>query len=114
MENNILKAYILTKYRSLREFSKYVNIPYTTIVNICDKDIGQVGIKYGIQICEFLGISLDSLASGKIEPLKISILDETETKLIYAFKELNKAGKDRVIEYTEIIQTRSEFTEREE
>ena len=61
-----LKEYILTKYKSVREFASVAEIPYTTMDGILKRGVGNAGVGNIIKICETLGISADELAHGRI------------------------------------------------
>lgn len=63
-----LKEYILTKYKSIREFTVAVNMPYSTIDSIFKRGIRKASIDNIIKICDFLNISVDALIEGIIEP----------------------------------------------
>lgn len=73
-----LRQYILTKYRSLREFSQEIQMPYSTISTIMNKGIQGTSVNKIITICQALGISTDDLAEGRIVPLNRNI---TTTKV---------------------------------
>ena len=64
-----LKNLILTRYRSIREFTIAVDMPYTTIDSIFRRGIGNSSVANVIKICKALGISTDELADGKIVPI---------------------------------------------
>lgn len=65
-----LKELIINKYGSVREFSKIVDMPYTTIVSIFQRGIGNSSVNNVTKICKELKISVDELADGKIMPRK--------------------------------------------
>ena len=64
-----LKNLILTRYRSIREFTIAVDMPYTTIDSIFRRGVGNSSVTNVIKICKALGISADELADGKIVPV---------------------------------------------
>lgn len=63
-----LKNLILSRYRSIREFTLIIDMPYTTIDSIFRRGIGNSSVANVIKICKALGISADCLADGKIVP----------------------------------------------
>jgi hypothetical protein len=63
---NELKTLIQTKYKSLRDFSFKIKMPYTTLDSIFKRGIANSSISNIISICEELGISADALASNAI------------------------------------------------
>lgn len=64
-----LKNLILTRYRSIREFTIAVDMPYTTIDSIFRRGVGNSSVTNVIKICKALGISADELADGKLVPI---------------------------------------------
>lgn len=64
-----LKNLILSRYRSIREFTIAVDIPYTTIDSIFRRGIGNSSVSTIIKVCKALGISADELAEGRITPI---------------------------------------------
>lgn len=70
-----LKLLILKEYKSLRQFAPFTGLPYSTIAAILKRGILNSNIENIFKICEVLNISVDALASGKIEknPDKIVI-----------------------------------------
>lgn len=64
----MLKDYILERYKSLREFTHAVDIPYTTMDSILRRGIGNSSVNNVIKICKALHISADALANGEIVP----------------------------------------------
>lgn len=63
---NQLKQVILSKYKSIREFTKAIDLPYSTVDNIFKRGVNSVNITTIIKICKMLGISADGLGQGKI------------------------------------------------
>jgi hypothetical protein len=61
-----LKNLILSRYRSIREFTISEDIPYTTVDSIFRRGIGNSSVSVIIKICKALGISADELADGRI------------------------------------------------
>lgn len=74
-----LKAYIMTKYRSLREFTQTIGIPYSTMTTILKRGIANSNVLNIIKICQELEISADELAAGKIVP--IAPIDSNPVKI---------------------------------
>ena len=58
----LLKSYILKQYRTVKDFSVAIGLPYTTIDGILRRGV------MNTRVCQFLGISLDALVAGRIEP----------------------------------------------
>ena len=64
-----LKNYILTIYKSVREFVQYADIPYSTMDGILKRGIKNASIGNILKICEALQISADELANDRIVPI---------------------------------------------
>lgn len=65
-----LKSYILTKHKSLREFVKCTDLPYSTVDGILKRGIANSSIGNVIKICKALQISADELANNRIVPVR--------------------------------------------
>ena len=87
-----LKHIILSKYNSVREFSKIVEIPSTTLTSALDKGIGGMAVDRIIKICDVLNIDIKTF-----EPLEIASpinnLSKEEITLLENFNKLNDLGK---------------------
>lgn len=62
----MLKNLILSRYKSIADFSDYCGIKYTTIMSILNRGVNNASITNIIKICQTLGISADELAAGNI------------------------------------------------
>ena len=62
-----LREYILSKYKSIREFTVSIDMPYSTIDSIFKRGIRKASVDNIIRICDFLNISTDALINGEIE-----------------------------------------------
>lgn len=51
-----LRNLILNRYKSLREFAKEADIPYSTLITLLSRDIGGASFDTVIQICKKLNI----------------------------------------------------------
>ena len=65
-----LKNLILTRYKSIREFTQIADIPYSTFSTIINRGIENSNVNNVIKICKTLGISADALADGHIAPIE--------------------------------------------
>lgn len=61
-----LKDYILSRYKSIREFALNIEMPYSTIDTILKRGINKASVGNILKICQSLGISADALADGEI------------------------------------------------
>lgn len=86
-----LKGLILSRYRSLREFTHEIDMPYQTIDSILRRGVDKASISNIIKICKALNISADELANGNIVPnsLRHTMLDMTEIIDILDFVKFN-------------------------
>lgn len=62
-----LKLLILSRYKSIREFTIAIDIPYTTIDSIFRRGIDNSSVSNIKKICDALNISVDALADGEIK-----------------------------------------------
>lgn len=94
-----LKHIILSKYSSIREFSKIVEIPSTTLTSALDKGIGGMAVDRIIKICDVLNIDIKTFEP--LENISQSInYSEEEKKHIEDLRKLNDLGKTKVFSYT--------------
>ena len=68
-----LRDYILTKYKSVREFVSNTELAYSTVDGILKRGIANSSISKVFAICEALQISADELANNRIVPYSDSI-----------------------------------------
>lgn len=93
-----LKHIILSKYSSIREFSKIVEIPSTTLTSALDKGIGGMAVDRIIKICETLNIDIKTFEPINNE--QKNLYSEEEKEHLNNFRTLNNLGKEKVITYT--------------
>lgn len=91
-----LKGLILTRYRSLREFTQTIDMPYQTMDSILKRGVDKASISNIIKICKALDISADELANGNIVPnsLRHTISEMTEIIDILDFVRFNMLERD--------------------
>lgn len=88
-----LKAYILERYKSIREFARLAGLSHSTIDSILRRGIANSSVSNVIKICKRLNISADELGDGRITPLHtvkadpgfieiVDILADIKSKLI--------------------------------
>lgn len=61
-----LKALILTRYKSIREFTTKINMPYSTMDSVLKRGVNKANITNIIKICRELNIDTEKLADGEI------------------------------------------------
>ena len=67
LSEDLLKDLILSKYKSVREFTTQLEMPYSTLDSIFKRGVRKASVDNLIKICDSLGISADALVDGKIE-----------------------------------------------
>lgn len=106
-----LKAYILERYRSLREFGITHDIPNSTLDSVLKRGIDNSSVGVIFKICKALNISPDALAEGEIVSKSLDysiviggnqidiehkevndILEDTKNRLL-AYQDLMLEGK---------------------
>ena len=81
-----LQDFILSSYRSIREFTQSIGMPYSTFATILNRGVDNSSVTNIIKICKALGISADELANGEIVPLSHpSRATKTESDLLIEF-----------------------------
>ena len=95
-----LRKIILTKYKSIKEFSNIVNIPSTTLISALDRGIGGMGIDRIIKICDTLNIDIKTFEPiEEYNPYKLE-LNKNEYEIVLSLRKLNNTGLEKVLEYT--------------
>lgn len=79
-----LKQFILTKHRSVHEFTQSIGMPYATMSSIFKRGIDNSSVTNIIKICSALEISTDELAKGKIVPIEKAESTRIEDVFEYA------------------------------
>ncbi|HBB27655.1 MAG TPA: hypothetical protein DC000_00095 [Clostridiales bacterium] len=96
-----LKSAILSEYKSIREFSKVVDIPNSTIVSALEKGIGGMAVDKMIKICDVLNLDIKTLDKKEVETIAASkkneIIDWTDEDLqdIEDFKKYVLSKRDK-------------------
>ncbi|MBQ3393179.1 MAG: helix-turn-helix transcriptional regulator [Lachnospiraceae bacterium] len=101
MNNNsskadILRAVILSRYKSVRQFAVQMNIPYSTLVTALERGIEGMAYSTVIRICEALMLNpVDFTPLEDGDELSAQI---TTKKVMGKFNLLNKAGRRKVMD----------------
>mgnify|MGYP004547764115 FL=1 len=97
-----LKELILANYKSIRAFTVAASIPYSTVDNIFKRGIGGTAVTTVVRICDLLGITVEGITHGIIEPKENSAqLTPAQAKLLGSFDQLNDEGQIKAVEYVE-------------
>lgn len=91
-----LKDLILSKYRSIREFTQVIDMPYSTFDTILKRGIDNSSVTNVIKICKELSISADALAAGKIVPAAVMVQPREDASDI---EELLSELKSKIVTY---------------
>lgn len=83
-----LKQYILTKHKSVLEFTQSIDMPYGTMSSIFRRGIDNSSVTNIIRICNALNISTDELAKGNIVPVEKAESTRIEDVFEYAKQRL--------------------------
>jgi predicted transcriptional regulator len=94
-----LKELILSRYKSLHEFSQTADIPHSTFISVLKRGVGNSNISSVIKICNALNISVDALANGKIEYK----YKETKVKSVMDMKDIVNDVKAKVLSADTLI-----------
>lgn len=82
-----LQNYILENYKSIMQFAKVAELPYTTVKGIFNRGIWGTSIQNVIKICNTLSIDINALINGEIKKdIHIHELTSHEKKLIVAYR----------------------------
>lgn len=103
-----LKLLILNRYKSVREFTQEVDIPYTTMDSIFRRGVSNSSVSNIVKICKKLGISADELSEGRITPVNLEpkkeytevleIIDTTKRLLVCSLTLNGKAADKETID----------------
>lgn len=83
-----LKEYILSKYKSIREFCMQNDFPYSTVNSIFSRGLMGSSLSIVMRVCDRLNIDVGELSNGNItEKLPAVIeLTEHEKRLVTAYR----------------------------
>ena len=112
MKAEILKKVILSRYKSIRQFSTAMNIPYSTLITALERGVDGMAYSTVIRICEALSLN----------PLDFSPLEEGNTlssqistrRVMDKYWKLNKADKKKVLDIMEDYTKISEYRDEEQ
>ena len=109
-----LKELIKKEYKSVRAFSNYSNIPYSTIDNIFKRGISGVSIQVVLKICMILNIDVEKIADDKLiiknDDVMNEILSADENKIIKNYRTLDGVGKQKADEYINDLTENPKYT----
>ncbi len=105
-----LKEYILERYRSIREFTIAIDIPYSTLTGVLTRGIDNSSVGVIFKICKALNISPDALAEGEIisKPLDYTVVIggnqvDIELKESKEVDQILEDTKKRLLSYSNLM-----------
>ena len=101
---DLLKELILSQYKSLREFTTVIGMPYTTVDSLLKRGIKKASVDNVLKICSFLNISTDALVNGRIEYIN----NEEPTTLAAHFEgeQYSDEEMDEIMQFAEFVKNR--------
>nr|DAX63386.1 MAG TPA: Regulatory protein [Caudoviricetes sp.] len=81
-----LKDYILSNYKSIREFCNKFNFPYSTVDNIFKRGIMGSSVSLIVKICDCLNIVTDDLINGHIREKQNFNFTDKDYKIISFYR----------------------------
>ncbi len=94
-----LKALIIEKYGSVKEFSSVAGLPYTTLDSILKRGVEKANVLNIIKLCHVLNLDVDALAAGNLKPKRNNVtvaISPVESETIKKYRALDEHGKDMV------------------
>ena len=94
-----LKALIIEKYGSVKEFSLAAGLPYTTLDSILKRGVEKANVLNIIKLCNVLNLDVDALAAGYLKPKQSNVtvaISPAERETIKKYRALDDHGKDMV------------------
>lgn len=103
-----LKQYIESQYKSVREFTIAIDMPYTTLHSIFKRGIENSSVANINKICEKLQISMPDLLHNKIVPItqiasNTKELNGTCDELVLAISKLSHKQQKLLLELLNTI-----------
>ncbi|EIA31796.1 helix-turn-helix domain-containing protein [Ligilactobacillus salivarius] len=93
-----LRTIIEDRYGSLRAFTKNIGMPYTTLVSILKRGIGNTSVDNILKICKHLGIPPESLYEDDV-----FFHDKSNITLIRNITQFSTENKKLVLDYINFL-----------
>lgn len=107
-----LKDLILSKFKSIREFSNAIGLPYTTVDSILRRGIEKANILNIIKICDVLNIDTEELSKGNIVNKKISDsyknFDSEKEQILEFYDKFSDPKRKELLNYALYLSTKNE------
>lgn len=98
-----LKALILASYKSIREFSIALKMPYSTLDSIFKRGVENASIGNIIKICTALDLSVDELAAGRLAARQAPITSPDETELLGLYRAVIPVGQEHIMSTARMV-----------
>lgn len=88
-----LKQEILNQYKSVRAFTKAIDVPYTTLHSVFSRGIANAGIETMLRVFDALDLDIESIQTGTLqhkETKKSPIAEESATGDRISMEESNR------------------------
>ena len=96
---DIIRNLIKEKGMSIKSFSEFADIPYTTLHSMLARGIGKASVDNVIKVCKALGITVDDLEKMSEHSQTLTI----ETIAAHAVGDLSDESIKKIIEYAKLI-----------
>lgn len=94
-----LKAVILERYKSIREFSASIGMPYSTIDSVLKRGVTNSGVNTMLKVFKALDLDIESIHDGILrKSSKKSAPSTRDEALLQFFHQLNNEGQERLLE----------------
>jgi len=96
---DLLKEEILSSYKSIREFTETIGMPYSTVDSILRRGVRNSSVDKLIKVCDGLNISADALVDGRISR-------KSKPTIVAAHKEgdnFTPAELEKIEEYKKLL-----------
>lgn len=100
-EENLKKA-ILAQYKSVRQFSIEMDMPYSSLMSALDKGFSGMAFDTVLRICKKLGVSpYDFSPMNAMDARAVNEFSDSVQRLIACYSKLNVEGQQRLVELAE-------------
>ena len=103
---DLLKELILSKYKSIREFTTAIQMPYTTVDSLLKRGIKKASVDNVMKICSFLKISADALVDGRIETSEESFHDVDTLAAHFDAQNFTEDELDEIMNFVEFVKNK--------
>lgn len=95
----IIKDLIKKKGMSIKTFSEFAGLPYTTLHSMLERGIGKASVDNVILVCKALGVSIEDLENMANE----SNTSKIQNIAAHAVNDLTEEEQEKLIEFAEFL-----------